>query len=151
TGGTTDSSNVVIIELPSRGEVAPSSDFNGDGATLTGDPFNFFNDTGCPAGGNSTTNTGSDCFRYEAYTAPLGPLATTTFQEVGFVIDPTVAQCRARMIIAADLASSGPATTSTVSGTVNSTNGPLSGVTVNITGGFTGTTGTGGTYSISGV
>lgn len=152
TGGTTDSSNVVIVELPSRGEVTPSTDFNGDGATLTGAPFNFFNDTGCPAGENNTTNTTADCFRYEAFTAPLGPLSSTAFQTIGFVIDPTVAQFRARMIVAADLASSTPATPSTVSGTVSSpTNGPLAGVTVSITGGGTGTTNASGQYSISGV
>lgn len=151
TGGTTDSSNVVIVELPSRGEVQPSNDFNGDGATLTGNPFNFFNDAGCPDGANSTTNTKSDCFRYEAFAAPLGPLTTTSFQEIGFEIDPTVAQFRARMIIASDLASSGAAVTTTVSGLVTSNNGPVSGATVNVTGGFSGTTDASGNYTIAGV
>src|SRR5262245_8558391 len=153
TGGTTDSSNVVIVELPSHGEVTPSPDFNGDGATLTGDPFDFFNDTGCPAGENNTTNTSSDCFRYEAYTAPLGPSSSTAFQTIGFVIDPTVAQFRARMIVAADLASAVAPTPATLSGTVTSSVlGPLANVTVSVSGGAgTGTTNGTGQYSISGL
>jgi len=153
TGGTTDSSNVVIVELPSRGEVTPSSDFSGDDATLTGAPFDFFNDTGCPAGENNTTNTTSDCFRYEAFTAPLGPSSSTAFQEVGFVIDPTVAQFRARMIVAADLASATPVTPATLSGTVSSaTLGPLNNVTVTVSGGAgTGTTNASGQYTVSGL
>ncbi len=153
TGGTTDSSNVVIVELPSRGEVTPSPDFSGDGATLTGAPFNFFNDTGCPAGENNTTNLSSDCFRYEAYTAPLGPSSSTAFQEIGFVIDPTVAQFRARMIVAADLASATPVTPATLSGVVSSpTAGPLAGVTVSVSGGAgTAVTDAAGAYSISGL
>jgi hypothetical protein len=153
TGGTTDSSNVVIVELPSHGEVTPSTDFSGDDATLTGAPFDFFNDAGCPAGENSTTNATSDCFRYEAFTAPLGASSSTAFQEIGFVIEPTVAQFRARMIVAADLASATPATPATLSGVVSSpTSGPLAGVTVSVSGAAgTAVTDAAGAYSISGL
>lgn len=153
TGGTTDSSNVVIVELPSHGEVMPSTDFNGDGATLTGAPFNFFNDTGCPAGENSAANAAADCFRYEAFSGPLGPSSSTAFQEIGFVIDPTVSQFRARMIVAADLESATPATAATLSGVVSSpVLGPLANVTVSVSGGAgTATTNASGQYTISGL
>jgi hypothetical protein len=153
TGGTTDSSNVVIVELPSHGEVTPSDDFDGDGQTLTGDPWNFFNDTGCADGENNTGNLSADCFRYEAYPAPLGPSSSSAYQVVGFVIDPTVAQFRARMIVAADLASAGPVSPSTLSGTVTSTTmGPLAGLTITVSGGAgTGTTDATGHYSIPGL
>ncbi|MEO8295734.1 MAG: hypothetical protein ABI613_09480, partial [Gemmatimonadota bacterium] len=56
----------VIVELPSFGQIAPSSDW--DGA-----PFNFFNDTGCPAGAN-------DCYRYETYAQPLVAGSTSESQ-----------------------------------------------------------------------
>jgi Carboxypeptidase regulatory-like domain len=153
TGGTTDSSNVVIVELPSHGEVTPSSDFDGDGQTLTGAPWNFFNDTGCADGENTTGNTTADCFRYEAYPAPLGPSSSSAYQVIGFVIDPTVAQFRARMIVAADLASAGPVSPSTLSGTVTSTSlGPLAGLTITVSGGAgTATTDASGHYSIAGL
>src|SRR5262245_44638583 len=133
--------NDVIVVLPSYGLVAPSSDW--DGA-----PHNFFNDTGCPSGGT----TPSDCFPYEEYTAPISPGATTTSKSVGFDLDPTVGQFTVALIVAADLHNAGATPTGTIAGTVTSPHlGNLRGVTVNVTGGFTGTTGAAGDYSISSV
>jgi len=142
-GGSGDS---LIIELPNRGEVAPSTDWDGDGTPGSGAPFNFFNDTGCPAGSN-------DCYRWEAFAQPLAAGATTAARSVGFDIDPTVANFSAKIIVAADLQNSGPAPTGTVAGTVSSPQrGSLNGVTVTVnTGGFTGTTTGAGAYSIANV
>ena len=142
-GGSGDS---LIIELPNRGEVAPSTDWDGDGTAGSGAPFNFFNDVGCPAGSN-------DCYRWEAFAQPLAAGATTAARTVGFDIDPTVANFSAKIIVAADLQNSGPAPTGTVAGSVSSPQrGSLNGVTVTVnTGGFTGTTAGAGAYSIANV
>ncbi|HKE90517.1 MAG TPA: carboxypeptidase-like regulatory domain-containing protein [Gemmatimonadales bacterium] len=143
-GGSGDS---VIVELPNTGQVAPSTDWDGDGSAGSGAPFNFFNDTGCPAGSN-------DCYRYEAFAAPIASGATTLSRTVGFDIDPTVSNFSAKIIVAADLHNSGPAPTGTVAGAVTSPQlGALSGVLVTVnTGGFTGTTASGtGAYSIANV
>lgn len=136
-GGVSTSGNDVIIDLPNTGQVAPSSNF--DGA-----PHNWFNDTGCPAGAN-------DCYRYEAYPVPVSAGATTSGQQIGFDIDPTVSNFSAKIIVAADLQNSGPAITRTVSGTVTSPQlGNLSSGSVTITGGFSQTP-SAGNYSIAGV
>jgi hypothetical protein len=148
----------VIIELPSYGLVAPSIDWNGNATDATsapgGDPFNFFNDTGCGAGSN-------DCYRYEVFGEALsgGELgipaaATSTARTVGFDIDPTVGNFRARLIVAADLRNaSGSAPVGTVAGVVSSPQrGNLSGVTVNVSGGFSAATAaTTGAYSIANI
>jgi hypothetical protein len=129
----------VIIEQPNRGQVAASVDW--DGA-----PFNFFNDTGCGAGSN-------DCYRYQSFAQPLAPGATSEAQRVGFDIDPTVANFRARLIVAADLQNAGAAPTGTVMGNVSSPQrGALPAVQVTVnTGGFAGTTDANGAYSIPNV
>jgi hypothetical protein len=153
-GGTTvgGDGTVVIVEQPNRGATAPSTDWNGDGtAAFDGSPFSFFNDASCsvtPAAGTT-----SDCYRYELFGQPVVAGGTTLARTVGFDIDPTVANFRARLILAADLANSGPAPTNTVSGTVTSPQrGVLSGVTATVNGGgFTGTTDGTGAYSITGV
>lgn len=137
----------IIVELPNTGQVAASADWDGDGTTgVNGNPFNFFNDTGCPAGSN-------DCYRYEVFAGPILPGATTTARTVGFDIDPTVGNFRAKLIIAGDLQNSGPAPVGTVAGTVTSPQaGALTGVTIAVTPGTaTGTSGAGGVYSIANV
>ncbi len=122
-GGVSTTGNDVIVELPNTGGVTPSVQF--DGA-----PHNWFNDTGCPVGSN-------DCYRYETYAVPLVAGGTSTTSQVGFDIDPTVSNFRAKMIVAADLQNSGAAITRTVAGTVTSPQlGPLTGGSVTITGGF---------------
>lgn len=136
-GGVSASGNEVIVELPSFGEVAPSSDWN-----LA--PHNWFNDDGCAAGSN-------DCYRSEPYAAPLGALQFTAAQRVGFMIDPTVANFRSYIIVVADLQNTGAATTADVSGTVSSNVGPLSGVTVSVTGAGSGTTNGSGAYTVPSV
>lgn len=138
----------VIIELPNRGQTAPSTDWNGDGTAGSGAPFNFFNDADCSAAG------ANDCYRWEAYASPLAAGATSTAQTVGFDIDPTVANFRARLIVAADLQNSGPAPVGTVAGTVTSPSaGPIVGATIAVTPGvgLTGTTIAAGAYSIANV
>ncbi len=142
-GGSGDS---VIVELPNFGAVAPSVDWNGDGSAGSGAAFNFFNDTGCPAGSN-------DCYRWEAFAQPLAAGGTTLARTVGFDIDPTVANFSAKMIVAADLQNSGPAPTGTIAGSVTSPQrGALSGVLVTTNpGGLVGTTSGTGAYSIANV
>lgn len=129
----------IIVELPSYGQIAPSTDWD---AT----EHNFFNDTGCPTGGT----TPSDCYRHEVFTQPLAAGSTSEARTVGFDIDPTVGNFRARLIVAADLQDAGPAPTGTISGSVTSPQlGALSGVVVTaVSGGLTGTTDAAGAYSI---
>jgi len=142
-GGNGDS---VIVDLPNQGQVATSTDWNGDGSPGSGAPYNFFNDAACPVGSN-------DCYRYETYAAPLLPGATSAARSVGFDIDPTVSRFSAKIVIAADLQNSGAAPTGTIAGSVSSPQrGALSGVLVTAnTGGFTGTTNGTGAYSIANV
>ena len=142
-GGSGDS---VIVELPNTGQVAPSTDWDGDGSPGAGSPFNFFNDAGCPAGSN-------DCYRYEAFAAPIASGATTLSRTIGFDIDPTVSNFSAKIIVAANLHNSGAAPTGTVAGNVSSPQrGALSGVLVTVnSGGFVGTTNAAGVYSIASV
>jgi hypothetical protein len=129
----------VLVELPSRGQVEPSTEW--DGA-----PHNFFNDGGC-------ATTDNDCYRYQTFATPLVAGGTSEAQQVGFDLDPTVGRFRARLIVAADLRNSGAAPTGTVAGAVTSPQrGALSGVTVTVqSGGFTGTTNGGGAYTITNV
>jgi hypothetical protein len=140
-GGTTvgGDGTDVLIDLPNRGEVAASTDWNGS-------PFNFFNDAGCSAGSN-------DCYRWQRFNQPLGAGATSEAQMVGFDIDPTVGSFRARLIVAADLANSGPPQLGTITGTVTSPErGNLSGVTVSATpGAYAGSTSGAGSYTLSSV
>lgn len=120
-GGTSGSSNDVIVVLPSRGLVAPSTDW--DGA-----PFNFFNDTDCAAAGGTT-----DCFRWEEFPPPLISGATTAGRRVGFDIDPTVGQFTARILVAADIHDPTVPDPGAVQGQVTSPAlGSLAGVTVAI-------------------
>jgi hypothetical protein len=136
-GSATGSGNEVIVQSPRFGAVVPSNDWNGE-------PHNFFNDVGCTA-------TSNDCFRYESF-GTIAPLGASTSQTVGFLIDPTVGDFRVKMIVAGDLQSTTTPNPGTVSGTVTSPQlGPLNNVTVNVSGGFTGTTGATGAYSIANV
>ncbi len=95
--------NAVIVELPNVGGVAPSVDWNGAGfgiglSGISGEPFNFFNDTDC-----ASTPSG-DCFRWEAFDSVIPPVSGSATRTVGFDVDASVGQFRARMIVAADLA-----------------------------------------------
>ncbi len=138
----------VIVEQPNRGQTAPSIDWNGDGTAGSGSPFNFFNDADCSAAG------ANDCYRWEAFASPLAAGATSTAQTIGFDIDPTVANFRARLIVAADLQNSGPAPVGTVAGTVSSAAlGPIVGATIAVTPGvgLTATSAAAGAYSIANV
>src|SRR5262245_517165 len=136
-GSATGTGNEVIVQSPRFGAVVPSNDWNGA-------PHNFFNDIGCTA-------TSNDCFRYESF-GTIAPLGASTAQTVGFLIDPTVGDFRVKMIVAGDLQSTTTPNPGTISGTVQSPQlGPLNNVTVNVSGGFTGTTGATGAYSIANV
>ena len=131
-------SNEVVVSSPRFGAVQASSDWGGA-------PWNFFNDAGCTAGSN-------DCFPYEEY-APIPALGSSAPQTIGFLIDPTVGDFTVKMILAGDLRNAGgPAQFGTVAGTVTSPQlGNLNNVTVNVSGGFTGTTNASGAYSITNV
>lgn len=147
-GGVTGTDgNDVIVELPSFGLVTPSIDWNGTNDIGSGSPFNFFNDADC---GAVSTN---DCFRWEAFDLELLPApATSIVRTVGFDLDPTVGQFRARMIVAADLAPAGTILPATINGTVTSpVRGPLDGVTVNVSGGGSDDTDATGAYSVTGI
>jgi hypothetical protein len=157
-GGTSTGGDgtTIIVDLPNTGQVQPSTDWDGDGSSaFNGSPFSFFNDTQCSGTvGSGTTSDGStpsDCYRYEVFPSPLGPAATSPSRTVGFVIDPTVSNFRARIILAADVANSGPPVTTTINGVVSSPQrGLLGGVTVtsSVDGNTTTAAGT-GAYSIN--
>lgn len=134
TGG---SGNDVIVVLPGRGLVAPSTDW--DGA-----PWNFFNDSSCVGA--------DDCFRYEEFPA-IAPGTTTAASRVGFDIDPTVGQFTARLIVAADLADLSPPPLGSLQGSISSpTLGPLAGVTVLATpGGASAITDASGGFALPGL
>lgn len=146
-GGVTGTDgNEVILEQPRFGAVDPSIDWSGTGAAGSGAPYSFFNDTDC------SLATSNDCFRWEAFDAEIQPLTTSSVRRVGFDIDATVGQFRARMIVAADLAAAGAVAPGSVSGVVSSpTRGPLSGVTVTSSTGQTAVTAADGSYSLAGV
>ncbi len=145
-GVTGGDGNEVIVEQPRFGAVAPSIDWSGTGAAGSGAPYSFFNDTDC------SLATSNDCFRWEAYDLEIQPLTTSSVRTIGFDIDATVGQFRARMIVAADLAAAGVVAPGSVSGVVSSpTRGNLSGVTVTSSTGQTATTDAAGAYSLAGV
>lgn len=136
-GGVNTNGNEVIVTSPRFGAVTPSNDWNGN-------PHNFFNDVGCTA-------TSDDCFRFEQF-GVVAPLGASTTQTIGFLIDPTVGDFRVKMIAAADLQSTATPNPGTISGTVTSPQlGNLNNVTVNVSGGFSGTTNSSGAYSIANV
>jgi hypothetical protein len=90
--------------IPSNAaSVVPSIDWNGTGATGSGSPYSFFNDTGCSAVESS------DCFRWEAFDRTIQPGAESSSRTIGFDIDASVVQFRARMVVAADLVAPEPA------------------------------------------
>jgi len=138
-GGTGGSD--VVVELPSRGGVLPSRDWNGnaglDRATFPvapgvgGSPHNFFNDTTCPA--ETSPEVASDCFRYETYGNVVGG-TTAASRRVGFSIDAGVSQFRVRIIAAADLLV-GAVGTGTINATLTSPQrGPLAGIPIAVSG-----------------
>ena len=90
--------NTLLVEQPRFGTVTPSADFDGTGTPGSGAPYNFFNDADCSQG------TSNDCFRWKAYEPSIAPQSVSAKRTIGFDIDPSVAQFRARMIVAADLA-----------------------------------------------
>src|SRR5215510_9811499 len=137
TGGVAGSGNEVIVQSPRFGAVVASNDWGGN-------PHNFFSSVGCTA-------TSNDCFRYESF-GTIAPLGASTSQTVGFLVDPTVGDFRVKMIVAGDLQSTTTPNPGTISGNVTSPQlGPLNNVTVNVSGGFTGTTAATGAYSIGNV
>jgi hypothetical protein len=76
------------------GSVTPSPDWNGA-------PINFFNDK------VFCTLFESDCYRWEAYPAPLTGGSSTGIQTVGFDVDPSVTAFDTYFVLAADLSSLG--------------------------------------------
>jgi hypothetical protein len=77
------------------GNIAPSPDWDGS-------PINFFNDIDV-----TCSLFKSDCYRWEAYPAPLTGGATTAARTVGFDGDPSVTAFDTYVVIAADLSSLG--------------------------------------------
>ncbi len=92
--------NSVTVEQPRFGAVTPSTDFDGTGAPGSGAPYNFFTESPC------AQTASKDCFRWKAYDPSIAPRSVSSRRTIGFDIDPSVAQFRARMIVAADLAPS---------------------------------------------
>ena len=138
-GVTGGDGNEVIVELPSRGQVTPSIQW--DGA-----PYSFFNDADC------SLAVSNDCFRWQAFDATILPLATSRVETIGFDMDASVGQFRVRMIAAADLAPAGPITPGTVQGAVTSAvRGPLNNVTVAVSGNGSDATDATGAYAVTGV
>ncbi|MBP7548943.1 MAG: carboxypeptidase regulatory-like domain-containing protein [Gemmatimonadaceae bacterium] len=138
-GVTGGDGNEVIVELPSRGQVTSSPEW--DGA-----PYSFFNDADC------SLATSNDCFRWQAFDAAILPQSTSRIETIGFDMDASVGQFRVRMIAAADLAPAGPIVPGTVAGSVTSpVRGALENVTVSVSGNGSDATDATGAYSVGGV
>jgi hypothetical protein len=90
--------NTIAIALPGAGSVLPSPTWDGTGARGSGAPFNFFTSQPCAA------NASPDCFRWVAFGAPGHSPNQPRTRRIGFDIAASVAQFRARLIVAADLA-----------------------------------------------
>ncbi len=115
----------VVVEQPASAAVMPSADWNGNGAAGSGSPFSFFNDVGC------TAVVTDECFRWEAYDLSIQPNTTSQTRTVGFDVDTSVAQFRARMIVAADLVPAAVVSAVRVRGSVTSpTTGPSVGARI---------------------
>ena len=131
-GVSSGTGDVVLVEQGGGGSVTPSADWDGDGTPGSGTPFSFFADSACSA--PLATGQASDCYRYKIFAAPLEAGATTAARTVGFDIDPTISNFRARLLLAADVQAP-PAASGAIVGAVSSTaRGPLAGVRVNIAG-----------------
>ncbi len=136
-GGVSSGGNEIVVVSPRFGTVVPSDNWNGNF-------HNFFNDAACAV-------TDNDCFRYESF-GDIQPLGSSTTQQVGFLIDPTVGDFRVKIILAADLENGVAPAPGTVTGTVTSPQlGPILGATVNVSGGFSATTAAAGAYTVAGV
>jgi hypothetical protein len=136
----------IILTQPGAAIITPSVDWNGTGAAGSGSPYSFFNDTGCMAA------VSDDCFRWIAYDLAIQPNSLSAIRTIGFDIDPSVAQFRARMVVAADLVATTPASPATVVGVVTSSlNAALAGVRVSVTNGQSALSSASGSYSITGL
>jgi hypothetical protein len=134
----------VTVEQAAGGAVMPSVDWNGNGAAGSGSPFSFFNDVGCTA---AVTD---ECFRWEAYDLSIQPNTSSQTHTVGFDIDASVAQFRARMIVAADLVPAAVVSAVRVSGSVTSpTHGPIAGARITALTGHHVTTDSTGAYVLA--
>jgi hypothetical protein len=130
-------SGVVLFPFQATVTLGPSSAIN-PSTDWGGAPFSFFNDVNCTGASNS------DCFRWEEYSAPLAPGATSAAQTVGFEINKDVESFDVVMLVAADLlnVTPGPAVLGVAPNTAQfqSTNGvnmsqPVSVVVYNTGGG----------------
>lgn len=138
-GGATGGAGSIVVVPPRDGAVAVSGEWDGTA-------HNFFNDAGCGP-------TSNDCFRWEEFSVVTSN-GSSNAKKVGFEIDASVGDFTVKVILAANLrnAGGGPAQSGTVAGTVTSPQlGNISGATINISGGFSGTTGANGSYSVTGV
>src|SRR5262249_42521338 len=124
-----------VVVPPRGGAIDVSTEW--DGA-----PHNFFNDVGCGVNTN-------DCYRWEEF-SPIAALNVSNTKKIGFQIDASVGDFTVKVILAADLRNAiGAGQSGTVSGRITSPQlGPLTGVTVNVSGGYSATTTTGGAFAI---
>jgi hypothetical protein len=76
------------------GSITASSDWDGD-------PFNFLNGAACKG-------TSSGCYRWEEYTAPLGPGQGSAARSVGFEMDRNIQDFDVVMLLSADLENGTP-------------------------------------------
>ncbi len=85
----------IVVELLNTGQVVPGADFDGP-------PYHWVTGGGCVLGT-------SNCYRYESFTAPLLAGGATASRTIGFELDPSVNNFRAKLVLAADLQNVGPA------------------------------------------
>ena len=131
--------NDVVLTSLRSGDVVPSTNWDGD-------PHNFFDFSGA-----SCTTMVTTCVRYESF-GPIDPASTSSTQQVGFDINPTVAEFRVKVLLSADVQEVGVAGPVGVIGTVTTPAGvSLAGATVNVSGGFSGTVGANGAYTVANV
>lgn len=138
---------LLLIPFQVRDKQGPGTVRNGP--EWDGLAHNFFNDVTCTA-----TSGGNDCYPYKLFPAPLGPLASTSAQTVGFNIDSRVRSFTVLMILAADIQNTPlpPAASGAIAGRVTSpAAGALRGVTVTAGRESPVTTDVAGGYQVTGV
>ncbi|HEY7026752.1 MAG TPA: carboxypeptidase-like regulatory domain-containing protein [Gemmatimonadales bacterium] len=132
------------------GKAVPNTDWNGNGTTKLGAPYNFFNDFA-----SCGTAVSSDCYRWEMFPDPLKAGESSGPQKVGFTVDQGVTNVGVYLVVAADLVDHPPVPApglGAVTGSVTSPGiGALAGATVTLSpGGQSAVTDGLGKYLITG-
>jgi hypothetical protein len=142
--GTSTVTSDCFVEAPSEGNVFVSDNgyVNSAGLPQTdgyqGAPWNFFNDTPCPAAGTYFgEGNQSDCRPFKAIGQNIAGGATAAPVKINYTLDQTVNQFRVLILVAADIQDGVPDTTPPVISGVTSNSPQRVGNTIVLTGAAT--------------